>query len=177
MARINPKGVAAIATAGLVAGSPFLINFLAKWEGNELTVYADKLANGEPTVCTGLTKAVTDTPIVVGEVWSQEKCDREVAKAALAIQSNLIFCFDLERTKIPQAVWDMASDHAWNVGYPKTCASEAMKAWKAGQWELGCRRLQMSDGGKLVWSYANGKFVRGLANRRADERMTCEARQ
>lgn len=173
MARINPKGLAAIAAAGLTVASPFLIHFIGKWEGNELTVYADRLAHNEPTVCGGITKAVTDTPIIVGEVWTQEKCDRETKQAAAAIQSNLIFCFHGDRTKIPPRVWDMASDHAWNFGYPKTCGSEAMKAWNQGDWLLGCRRLAVSDGGNLVWSYSDGKFLRGLANRRADEWREC----
>ena len=88
------------------------------------------------------------------------------------MQSNLILCFDRSE-RIPQSVFDMATSHAWNVGVRNTCASQAMKAWQAGDWELGCRRLQVSDGGKLVWVYANGKFVRGLANRRADERANC----
>ena len=173
MARVNPKGIAAIAAAGLTVCTAGLYQFLGKWEGgSQYTVYADKLANGIPTVCRGITHWVTDTPIIVGEVWSKEKCEAEERAAITAVQSNLILCFDRSE-RIPQSVFDMATSHAWNVGVRNTCASQAMKAWQQGNWELGCRRLQVSDGGKLVWVYANGKFVRGLANRRADERANC----
>jgi hypothetical protein len=58
-----------------------------------------------------------------------------------------------------------------------------MQAWNRGEWELGCRRLALSDGGNPVWSYVktgrivNGepemKFVRGLANRRQAEFQEC----
>lgn len=172
MARVNPKGIAAIAAAGLTVCSGFLYTFLGRWEGAaEYTVYADSLARGIPTVCRGITHHVTDTPIIVGEVWSQEKCEAEEKAAIVAVQSHLILCFNSRYP--PQSVFDMATSHAWNLGYPNTCASQAMKAWQQGNWELGCKRLQVSDGGKLVWVYANGKFVRGLANRRADERANC----
>ena len=171
--RINPKGLAAIAAAGLTVCTAGLYQFLGKWEGeSEYTVYADQLASGIPTVCRGITHWVTDTPIIVGEVWTKEKCEAEERAAIAAVQSELIFCVD-RTEKIPQSVFDMATSHAWNVGVRNTCGSQAMKAWQAGDWELGCRRLQVSDGGKLVWTYANGKFVRGLANRRDDERANC----
>lgn len=171
--RINPKGIAAIAAAGLTLCSGALYTFLGRWEGEgQNIVYADKLANGIPTVCRGITHWVTDTPVVVGEYWSDEKCEREERQAITAVQSELIFCFD-RTERIPQSVFDMATSHAWNFGVLKTCGSQAMQAWQQGNWELGCKRLQVSDGGKLVWVYSNGKFVRGLANRRADERANC----
>lgn len=170
--RINPKGIAAIAAAGLTLCSGALYTFLGRWEGEgQNIVYADNLANGIPTVCRGITHWVTDTPVVVGEYWSDEKCEREEKAAIVAVQSHLILCFKSRYP--PQSVFDMATSHAWNLGYPNTCGSQAMKAWQQGNWELGCKRLQVSDGGKLVWVYSNGKFVRGLANRRADERANC----
>lgn len=173
MIRVNAKGLAAIAAAGLVAASPFLVDHLGRWEGEgQNVVYADKLANGIPTVCEGITRWVTDTPIIVGETWSDAKCAAEKERALVAVQTHLILCFDLKQ-KIPQSVFDMATSHAWNVGHPNTCGSAAMRAWRTGNWELGCKRMAVSDSGKLVWSYANGVFVRGLANRRADEWKKC----
>ena len=172
MPRINPKGIAAILAAGLTVCSAGLVTFLGDHEGDaEYTVYADKLANGIPTVCKGITHWVTDTPIIVGQVWAPEKCAAEERAAITAVQSNLILCFG---NKPPQRVFDMATSHAWNVGVLNTCASQAMRAWQSELWMTGCRRLQISDGNKLVWVYANGKFVRGLANRRIDERAYCE---
>ena len=169
----------------LVLGAAALVAFLGVWEGGkdstgDSVVYADPLAGGIPTVCNGLTRHVTSTPIVVGEKWSAEKCATEEHKALVSMQLKLETCFN---RLPPQNVFNMASSHAWNFGWTATCGSQAMKAWNQGDWEAGCRRLAFSDGGTPVWSYVktgrtvNGKpemkFVRGLANRRQAEFKEC----
>lgn len=168
----------------LALGAAALVAFLGVWEGGKdngaSVAYADNLAGGIPTVCNGLTRHVTSTPIIVGEVWSAEKCAVEEQRALINMQLKLETCFV---TRPPQSVFNMASSHAWNFGYVATCGSQAMKAWNAGDWVLGCRRLALSDGGNPVWSYVktgrtvNGKpemkFVRGLANRRQAEFEEC----
>ena len=169
----------------LMLGAAALVSFLAVWEGGKdgsgsSRVYADPLAGGIPTVCNGLTRHVTSTPIIVGEVWSAEKCAAEENRALINMQLKLETCFT---TRPPQSVFDMASYHAWNFGWGATCGSLAMQAWNRGEWELGCRRLAYSDSGNPVWSYVktgrtvNGKpemrFVRGLANRRNAEFQNC----
>lgn len=173
-----------VAGVTLVAGSPFLMAFLGKWESGAnrvLVVYADKLAHDLPTVCNGLTRHVTKTPIIVGQKWTEEQCEAEETAAVIRVQQQLAPCFKLPPE---QRVWDMATSHAWNSGAPNTCSSLAMVAWNEGDWELGCVRLSRSDEGRYVWSYVrtgkylpNGKpemrFVQGLANRRADETKTC----
>lgn len=172
------KGKLAVwAAAGLIVASPFVAKFIGGWEDGPkpiLTVYADKLAGGLPTACNGITKHITDTPVIVGETWTREKCDRETAKAIAKVQAGLAECFAYQP---PQSVFDAATSHAWNVGVPSTCGSGAMRAWNAQQWALGCRRLAYSDAGNAVWSYVtvNGKkqFVRGLANRRRAEYAAC----
>lgn len=168
--------IAALVASGLVAGSVGVTELISRWEtGGKpqafYTVYADRLANGLPTVCDGITHHVTDTPIIVGEVWPASKCILEERRALIEVQGDLFACF---RKIPPQAVFDAATSHAWNVGAPSTCGSAAMQAWNRGDWTLGCKRLQQADSGKLVWVYADGKFVQGLANRRADERRYCE---
>ena len=171
----------------LVLGSTILLGFLALWEssGKPVTiVYADKLAGGLPTVCDGITRHITSTPIVVGEKWSAEKCAAETRAAVVKVQNQLLRCF---KVTPPQPVLDSATSHAWNFGAAATCGSGAMQAWNAEQWALGCRRLQFADDGRPVWSYVktgrllpNGKpemkFVQGLANRRGAERAMCEGR-
>lgn len=176
-------GIVSILVAGvlLVGGSQFVLDFLAKWESSGrtvLTVYADRLAGNLPTVCDGLTRHVTATPIIVGEVWTMEKCLAETQAAVIKVQRQLARCF----TRPPnQAVFDMATSHAWNFGAGATCGSQAMQAWNRGEWELGCRRLALSDAGRPVWSYTCAvegdervcRFVQGLANRRQDEWQHC----
>jgi GH24 family phage-related lysozyme (muramidase) len=131
-----------------------------------------------PTVCNGLTRHVTSTPIIVGERWSEEKCEAEERAAVVAVQQRLAPCF---KRPPSQMVFDMATSHAWNLGPAATCGSGAMAAWNRGQWALGCQRIARGDDGSFAWSYTcktvSGQrqctFVQGLANRRADEAQTC----
>lgn len=177
-------GGAAVVVLALAFASPKLMDFLGRWEEGaqrQLVVYADKLAGNLPTVCKGITRHVTDTPIIVGERWTQAKCDAEERKAVIALQTRLVGCF--KRSPVPQSVFDMATSHAWNNGLSATCNSAAMRSWNMGDWPTGCRRLVRSDTGRPVWSYvkdgrnADGswryKFVQGLANRRQAEYEEC----
>lgn len=184
-AQPKPAGLAPklimVAGAALVAGSAFLMNHLAKWESSGktvLVVYADKLAGNLPTVCDGLTNHVTNTPIIVGQRWTLEKCRAETENAVIKVQRQLAPCF---KRAPNQMVFDMATSHAWNLGASATCGSGAMAAWNRGEWSLGCRRIARGDDGRMVWAYtctktATGRqctFVQGLANRRADESALC----
>ena len=183
-AKIMPKVVWVAALGGFVTLlSPDLVAHLQKWESGPqraLIVYADKLAGGLPTVCYGLTRHVTRTPIVVGERWAPEKCVVEEANALERVQRDLLACF---KRLPPPSVLDMGSSHAWNFGAQATCGSGAMAAWNRGEWERGCQRISHGDDGRMVWSFtshidpATGKkvftFVQGLANRRADEATKC----
>lgn len=161
--------------AGVGFGSAALVAFIAAWEGGLLpdgssVVYADKLANNIPTVCNGLTHHVTSTPIVVGERWPKEKCQREMSIALSELQYGLQWCF---RVQPPQAVFDAATSFAWNVGLPAACKSRAMQLWKAAAWTEGCNAMLYGNNGKLVWVYSGGKFRRGLKNRREAEVNQC----
>ncbi len=165
----------------LVLASTALVGFLGQWEGQgQFVVYADKLAGGLPTVCKGLTRHVTTTPIIVGQRWSAEKCEREELAALQRVQTALAQCF---KVLPPQYVFDAASSHAWNFGHPSTCASLAMQSFNRQDWDTGCRRLSLSDEGRPVWSFTTRTdpktgekivtFVQGLANRRKAETSFC----
>lgn len=185
--RSKLPGVAVLVAAlggTLYFATPAVRDFTGGWESGAarvLVVYPDRLAGNLPTVCDGLTRHVTSTPIIVGQRWTEAQCEREERTAWIRMQSRLVKCF----TRLPpQSVFDMASSHAWNNGVSATCGSGAMRAWNAGDFALGCRRLAYSDGGRPVWSYVktgrmlpNGKpemrFVQGLANRRIAESKVC----
>jgi GH24 family phage-related lysozyme (muramidase) len=164
-------GSIVVAGATLAAASPALLDFLGRWEGAaEYVVYADKLAGGLPTVCKGLTLHITTTPIIVGQRWTPEQCEAEERAAVIKVQTQIAPCF---KVAPPQSVFNMATSHAWNFGAARTCGSGAMQAWNRGDWATGCRRISRGDDGQMVWVYAGGKFVKGLANRRAAETAQC----
>jgi len=170
----------------LMLGTLAAVSLIAFWEGGKdpdgsSVVYADKLAQGLPTVCSGITKWTTDAPLVVGERWSADRCLAAEQIAVIKIQTQLEQCFE---KRPPQSVFDSATSHAWNFGSFATCYSSAMRAWNAGDWAIGCRRLAFDDNGRMIWSYVktgkilpNGKpeykFIQGLANRRQDEYIKC----
>jgi lysozyme len=187
--RAPPRAVAFLGGV-VILGATGAWNIISRWEGGgevHLEVYADQLAGGLPTVCDGLTRHVTTTPIIVGQKWTLEQCGREESMALEKVQQSLLRCF---KRVPPQSVFDSATSHAWNNGAPNTCASIAMKHWNAGSWRSGCERMARDSEGRPVWSYVrtgrmipDGKggmkpemrFVQGLFNRRQDEANACVA--
>ena len=162
-----------LASAAVVGGE----GLLDRWEPAKgspdahLVVYADKLAQGLPTVCNGITKHVATIPVVVGEKWTQEMCNQQEEQAVAKIQDSLAQCF---KVLPPQSVFDAATSHAWNFGVGKTCSSSAMRHWNQGNYKLGCQLIAYQyDGTTPNWSFSDGKFVKGLHNRRVDEMQTC----
>ena len=177
MARIkyfpHLAGSLILASAAVVGGK----GLLDRWEPAKgspdahLVVYADKLAQGLPTVCNGITKHVATIPVVAGEKWTQEMCNQQEEQAVAKIQDSLAQCF---KVLPPQSVFDAATSHAWNFGVGKTCSSAAMKHWNQGNYKLGCQLIAYQyDGTTPNWSFSDGKFVKGLHNRRVDEMQTC----
>lgn len=164
--------------APLVIGSVGYLGFIHKWEdggkpipADGYVVYADKLARGIPTTCNGITKHVSPVPVIVGEIWSAEKCEEIGALVASKTQLRLADCF---RVPISQNTFDAFSSHAHNFGVGATCASRAIELVNQGRLVDGCQALAYAPDGKSpVWSYADGRFYPGLWNRRKEEAALC----
>ncbi|PNL98323.1 lysozyme [Achromobacter xylosoxidans] len=170
-------GAAALVASGYLAlFSPTLQTFLGKWEGeSQNIVYADKLVDGLPTVCKGITKHTTSEPLVVGDYWSPERCEAVERLVVRKGQMQLADCIDVV---VSQPVFDALSSHAHNFGTPSTCASRAVGLINAGRLREGCNALAHAPNGSPVWSYvtdAKGAkvFVQGLYSRRLDEVKLC----
>jgi lysozyme len=158
------------AGAVLIAGSASLAAFLGHWEGTDRTVYADKLARDIPTGCYGVTNAVSPVPLIVGDVWSQAECERVLAMVVEIKQRGIAPCF---KRPPSQNTFDAFSSFAHNVGISAACGSMAMVLVNAGRLEDGCKALAYRPDGSPNWSVADGKFVRGLHNRRIAEMHLC----
>lgn len=162
----------------LVLASAGLMGLLHKWEDGpqlQMVVYADKLAGGLPTACNGITAHTSPVPVVVGEVWSAEKCEEVARTVVLNNQVQLLECIT---TQVSQNTFDALSSHAHNVGVASTCVSRALRLINEGKLEEGCRALAFGPSGQPVWAYTSDgkgglKFVQGLHNRRLDEMRTC----
>lgn len=166
---------ARIAAGTLVLASGTLMAFLGTWEGaDQNRVYVDKLAGGLPTVCKGITRHTSPYPLVVGDYWSDERCEEVERMVVEKGQLELADC--LTNPDTPQQVFDALSSHGHNFGNPRTCASRAVGLINAGRLAEGCKAIAWAADGKTpVWAYAGGRFVRGLHNRRLAEVRMCEA--
>lgn len=161
----------------LALGSSTLMAFLGKWEGEGQSVaYADKLAQGLPTVCKGITRHTSPYPVIVGDYWSPARCAEVEQLVVKKGQLGLADC--LTNDKISQNTFDALSSHGHNVGTPSTCASRAAGLINAGRIAEGCRALAWGTDGRPVWAYVtdakgNKRFVPGLHRRRLAEAELC----
>lgn len=167
------KGILVLLASGTIGlASPSIMAFLGKWEGDgQYVVYEDKLAGGLPTVCKGITKWTSPYPVVVGERWSPEKCREVESKVVMDTQTKLAEC--ITNQNVSQEVFEALTSHAHNFGVNRTCGSRAVRLINAGEISKGCDAIAHSETGNPVWSYAGGKYYRGLYNRRLDERKLC----
>lgn len=139
-------------------------------------VYADTLAGGLPTACYGITKWTSPVPVIVGEVWSREKCERIANQVIVDNQLKLAACL---RLAPPQSVFSALTSHAHNFGAGDTCGSLAMEAVNRGDFAAACDLLAWTPAGRPNWAYVTVKpgepkvFVQSLHNRRLAERRMC----
>jgi len=167
-----------VATGTIALASASLLGFLGQWEGEgQNVVYVDKLARGLPTVCKGITHHTSPYPVVIGDFWSDARCD-EVEQ--LVIENNQLQLADcITNQQVGQNTFDALSSHAHNFGVPTTCASRAVGLINAGRIAEGCQAMAWApDGKKPVWAFvtdAQGRkqFVRGLHARRLAEASLC----
>ena len=174
----NRRKIATRGGAVVVLASAGLMGFLHQWEDGgkaQNVVYADKLAQGIPTACKGITKHVSPVPVVVGDYWSNEKCE-EISK--LVTSGTQIKLADCITGPITQNAFDAFSSHAHNFGVGTTCASRALGLINAGRFAEGCRSLSLREDGTPNWSFitqpnGSSKFTQGLFNRRQAETALC----
>jgi len=164
-----------IAAGTLVLASGTLLAFLGAWEGKgQTTVYADKLAGGLPTVCKGITRHTSPYPLVIGDYWSDERCEEVERLVIMRGQLQLADC--ITNPAISQNTFDALYSHAHNFGVPRTCASRAVGLINAGRIAEGCKAIAWASDGKTpVWAYIGDRFINGLHNRRLAEMRLCES--
>ena len=62
---------------------------------------------------------------------------------------------------------------AINVGKSGACGSQAVRQINLGNIGAGCRLMAYAPSGAPNWSFASGKYVQGLHNRRKAEMRLC----
>ena len=147
--------------------SPLAYVTLEQLEGNVLRVYKDNLANGLPTFCAGR----TDWNAKVGEILTSDQC-KEINKITLLEYGYVVLgCVDWQYLTPTRTI--ALTMFAINVGKEGACGSQAVRTINTGNVARGCYLIAWTPGGNPNWSFANGKFVQGLHNRRRAESKLC----
>ena len=163
--KVKGKIVPAALVAALMSGGS--VAMLEQLEGNVLHVYADSLANGLPTRCAG----DTNHNMPVGTKLTADDC-REINKLTMIkYGASVLACTKWEHLNGDRLVG--LTLFAINVGSSGACNSQAFKAINAGRIQEGCNLLATKPNGQPNWSFASGRYVQGLQNRRQAERKLC----
>ena len=147
--------------------SPLAYTSLERLEGNIHRVYADHLAGGLPTFCAGR----TDPNAVVGTKLTSEQCQAINKITLLEYGYAVLGCVNWDHLTPPRLVG--LTMFAINVGKEGACGSRAVRLINSGELAAGCDAIARGPDGRPAWSYAEGKFVQGLQNRRQAERKLC----
>jgi lysozyme len=149
---MNPKNKAFL---GVVSAT--LLSSAMLWEGDKRDAYYDIV--GVLTVCYGH----TGSDIVKGRRYSKEECTYLLKNDLVKHQKPVLDCTNvpLSRNEV-----DAYTLFATNVGGAAYCRSSLLKKLNAGDHVGACNAL-------TAWSYAGGKYVQGLNNRRVYERQMC----
>ena len=152
--RANPGKTAA---AGAVAAAMALATpLIVKWEGLRNDPYNDIV--GVKTVCVGETN-------VAMRRYTDAECTAMLQKSLTGVYATQVIRCTPVLVDRPYNL-AAATSLAYNIGTAAYCRSTVAKRFNAGDFVGACN-------GFLSWSYAGGKQIPGLLNRRRDERRLC----
>lgn len=141
---------------GVAAAMLIAVPFVLKWEGLRLDPYRDLV--GKMTVCAGETN-------VAMRRYSDAECSAMLRKSLTdSYAVPVIRCTPILADRPYQLA--AASSLAYNIGTTAYCRSTVARRFNAGDFVGACNSF-------LSWSYAGGRQVQGLLNRRRDERKLC----
>jgi lysozyme len=150
------KVASGIMAAVLVVG----VQFTAKWEGKSNTAYWDRYGKVW-TYGYGETAGATK-----GSYCTDEECLSMLQKRWKGFYDEMVEAFP-KLSGAPISVQATATDLAYNNGTAKIKAAANTSLYlREGRWRDFCNILP-------AWSKSNGKFVKGLHNRRVDSRSLC----
>lgn len=144
------KWLIGLTTGGLISGAVFLEGDYNKY----LDPYKD--IGGIPTVCSGH----TGKDVVMGQKWTPESCKEVLQKDLVKAGNGILQCVTVP-LNINQ--YNALTLFAYNVGVPSFCKSNTvLKPLNQGKYEEAAK-------GMYKWVYVDGKYSKGLYNRRMKE--------
>lgn len=141
-----------------------LAAFIGGFEGIVNTTYKDPI--GVLTICAGHTGKHAKP----GNKMSNEQCLALLDEEAGEFRDKIVRA--VNKPMAPQHVIAFTS-FAFNVGTSGAASSRAIRLFNQGNYKEACRALAYSPSGSPAWSYAGGKYFKGLHTRRIAEMNMC----
>lgn len=151
--------------AAMLLGTATQPGVIQTFEGWKLRGYVDPV--GIATKCGGDT-----TDVVVGKLYTEAECRESLNTQLVKHAEPIMKCVPQLQGNVYMTV--AAVSFGYNIGVRAFCNSGAAQAFRAGNYALGCKRINQSDTGKPQWITAQGIVLPGLVDRRAKERRLCE---
>ena len=134
-----------------------LLGMLEYHEGSKLETYYDSV--GIATVCMGH----TSKELKIGQVFTKEQCSAIDIREAM---NDLRVLDKYVKVPLPEPTRIAVASFIHNVGEGNFKHSTMLKKFNSSDYVGACNEFSK-------WTYAKGKYLVGLANRRADERELC----
>jgi lysozyme len=134
------------------------VGVVGAFEGVRLYAYRDVV--GVPTVCFGETRGVK-----MGDKYTMEECKAMLGDALVDFEQGIRKCLK-NPDAIPDPTYAASISLAYNIGQRAFCGSTVRKRLDAGDIKGACDAF-------LRWNRAGGKVIKGLVNRREEERELC----
>lgn len=147
--------------------SRVLTPLVAKWEGKRNTAYFDLV--GVPTICYGHTRTITAQDVRAGVTWTDAKCTELLKDELQEYWQGTRAGFNQQtvQSRLTPERDSAFSSLAYNVGIAGVRGSTATRRLNNANIPGACEALAW-------WNKAGGRVVRGLVNRRTEERALCE---
>lgn len=153
--RQNPKTAATVTGAWVALATAFISNF----EGFAPVGHHDPIdPKGVNTVCYGHIEDVK-----IGDKYTKLECQDMLAKDLPRYDAMVQKCVHVS---MPPHRHAAILSFTYNVGGGALCKSSVARKLNAGDVNGACEAL-------MLYTKANGKYIRGLQNRRAAERAYC----
>ena len=142
-------------SGALMVGAVALVGM---WEGVRTVAYRDIV--GIPTVCFGETRGVK-----MGDRYTMDECRAMLGDALVEFEAGMRKCLTKPDT-IPPKAYTAFLSLSYNIGTGAFCKSTVARKANAGDIKGACNGIP-------AWSRAGGRVVKGLVNRRAEEKRIC----
>lgn len=137
-----------------------LVPLVAKWEGLSLTPYRDIV--GVLTWCYGETEGTPKAS------YTEAECSNMLRSRLMVYHSRLLpyFTDDTRALRLPPKRHAAFDSLSYNVGTAGAGKSTAVRRLNAGNIAGACQAITW-------WNRAGQRVIRGLVNRRAEEKELC----